>query len=162
MGATTFHTFGYGKTPQEAFNAAKAAAQPESGHGGYSGTIAEKRSFRLVTDQASEIKLRCKTRIASLKADVKRSKAKGDHWEIEEFQGQIKEIGYHAKQLKASMTSKAKRTPGYARNTGDAITLADALICLCDSRVDDKWGPCGAYAVKDRKDCFLFFGWASE
>lgn len=49
MGACDFTTVGVGKTPQEAFNKAHEAAQWEYGHGGYSGTIAEKGGFVLFT-----------------------------------------------------------------------------------------------------------------
>lgn len=44
-----FETKAAGKTAAEAFDAAVKEAQWEHGHGGYSGTIAEKRSFRLLT-----------------------------------------------------------------------------------------------------------------
>lgn len=37
-----------GKTAAEAFRSAVEEAQYEHGHGGYSGTIAEKRSFRMI------------------------------------------------------------------------------------------------------------------
>lgn len=45
MGATDFQTYAYGKTAQEAFRAAQEHARYEYGHGGYTGTIAEKRGF---------------------------------------------------------------------------------------------------------------------
>lgn len=48
MGAQEFTTVGRGKTAQEAFDAAVHAAQWEHGHGGYSGTIAEKHEFEEV------------------------------------------------------------------------------------------------------------------
>jgi hypothetical protein len=42
MGAFDFHTRAQGATPEEAFNAAVDQARHEHGHGGYTGTIAEK------------------------------------------------------------------------------------------------------------------------
>ena len=48
-GGTTFMTAGTGKTIQEAFGNAVSEAAHESGHGGYSGTIAEKSDFVLLT-----------------------------------------------------------------------------------------------------------------
>lgn len=45
MGASQFCTKGKGKTAKEAFVAVTEEARHESGHGGYTGTIAEKRSF---------------------------------------------------------------------------------------------------------------------
>jgi hypothetical protein len=49
MGATTFETTARGKTALDAFQAAVRDAQWESGHGGYTGTIAEKHDFVLIT-----------------------------------------------------------------------------------------------------------------
>lgn len=48
MGASEFVTTGKGKTAQEAFKNARENAQYESGHSGYTGTIAEKDSFEMV------------------------------------------------------------------------------------------------------------------
>lgn len=45
MGADEFTVGAKGKTAKEAFNTAVSEARYESGHGGYSGTIAEKDSF---------------------------------------------------------------------------------------------------------------------
>lgn len=46
MGAADFRTIGFGKTAEDAFRQACDDAAWEHGHGGYTGTIAEKRSFR--------------------------------------------------------------------------------------------------------------------
>lgn len=47
MGATTFETYSLGKTPQEAWNRATEEACYYHGHGGYTGTVAEKPGFVL-------------------------------------------------------------------------------------------------------------------
>ncbi len=47
MGATEFATKGKGKTATEAFRAAVEEARYWFGHGGYTGTIAEKTGFRV-------------------------------------------------------------------------------------------------------------------
>jgi len=47
MGATNYITVARGKNAKEAFESAVANAQWEHGHGGYTGTIAEKGSFVL-------------------------------------------------------------------------------------------------------------------
>jgi hypothetical protein len=52
MGAANFQTTGQGKTPAEAFYAAREHAAWESGHGGYTGTIAEKSEFVLAAKPA--------------------------------------------------------------------------------------------------------------
>ena len=48
MGATEFFTTARGSSAREAFSDAVSDAQYENGHGGYTGTIAEKRSFTLI------------------------------------------------------------------------------------------------------------------
>jgi hypothetical protein len=48
MGATTFFTEASGKDPESAFWSAVQEAKYESGHGGYTGTIAEKNEFTLI------------------------------------------------------------------------------------------------------------------
>lgn len=45
MGAADFRAYAFGKTPGEAFSAAVDQAKHEHGHGGYTGTIAEKWDF---------------------------------------------------------------------------------------------------------------------
>jgi hypothetical protein len=45
MGACTFSTVAKGKTAKEAFASAVEQARYDHGHAGYTGTIAEKRSF---------------------------------------------------------------------------------------------------------------------
>jgi hypothetical protein len=47
MGATNFATAADGATVSEAFQTARTEAQYEYGHGGYTGTIAEKGSYRV-------------------------------------------------------------------------------------------------------------------
>ena len=51
MGATTFYELSRGETPQEAFSAAKQEAQYMYGHGGYTGTIAEKHNFTMASSK---------------------------------------------------------------------------------------------------------------
>lgn len=48
MGACDFRVVAKGKTAAEAFETATSEARHEHGHGGYSGTIAEKWSFRMI------------------------------------------------------------------------------------------------------------------
>ena len=48
MGACDFSSIGKGKTAQEAFSDARSEAQWEHGHGGYTGTIAEKYDFVVI------------------------------------------------------------------------------------------------------------------
>lgn len=48
MGATDFSSYGLGKTAREAFSHAQDEARYYHGHGGYSGTIAEKPGYVLV------------------------------------------------------------------------------------------------------------------
>lgn len=49
MGATNFQTTAEGKTAAEAFRAARERALYDYGHRGYTGTIAEKHEFVMVS-----------------------------------------------------------------------------------------------------------------
>jgi hypothetical protein len=55
MGATTFTTAFQGKTAKHAFGTAVSAALQQYGHGGYSGTIAEKHDFVMIRDTAADV-----------------------------------------------------------------------------------------------------------
>jgi hypothetical protein len=52
MGGCTFSTFGRGKTARDAFEQTVAEARFTYGHGGYTGTIAEKTKFTLIPKPA--------------------------------------------------------------------------------------------------------------
>jgi len=49
MGATNFECVAAGKTAKKAFETAVKAAQHEHGHSGYTGTIAEKTKFVMIS-----------------------------------------------------------------------------------------------------------------
>ena len=49
MGGQSFFNIGIGKTPNEAFNHLSEEARYQHGHGGYTGTIAEKPGFQLLS-----------------------------------------------------------------------------------------------------------------
>jgi hypothetical protein len=51
MGAYEFMDVHFGDTAEKAFRDAVEAAEYEHGHGGYSGTIAEKSSFVMICDK---------------------------------------------------------------------------------------------------------------
>jgi len=48
MGAQTFFETARGKTAREAFDTATSEARYEHGHGGYTGTLAEKSSYTMI------------------------------------------------------------------------------------------------------------------
>lgn len=49
MGAEEFYTEGYGASVQDAFDLAREQAKHEHGHSGYTGTLAEKDNFVILT-----------------------------------------------------------------------------------------------------------------
>lgn len=128
MGGTTFFTHGEGKTPEEAFNAAREKALYDYGHRGYTGTIAEKRSFVVIRDTLDDVKKRIEQRLPS-----------ADSWEKSSLERLLKSM----ERIKAPHAQ-----------------VAEALIELCDPRIDDKWGDAGCIALGEGK--YLFFGWASD
>ena len=49
MGATTFFNTGFGNSAKEVFDVLVSNARYDYGHGGYTGTIAEKSSFTMIS-----------------------------------------------------------------------------------------------------------------
>lgn len=70
MGASEFTARAKGKNAKEAFNAAIEDARYEDGNGGYTGTIAEKSSFKMVTQNPDE----------SISEFIDRCIEDDDHW----------------------------------------------------------------------------------
>lgn len=158
MGADTFYTEATGKTAQEAFQNAIDQARWEHGHGGYSGTIAEKggRGFLLITDSGKDIRLRIKETIKKTKDKLKNlKKAPGtdEEWKRRDLEEELFDLKHALKNF------PPKPTP---RN------IAHALVSMEDRRIDDKWGPAGCIDMtpkltgKRKPKHFLFFGWASS
>ena len=150
MGADTFVVVAYGRTADEAFGEAVRSAQYESGHGGYTGTIAEKHDFVVIPGNGREAIELAKRRIEQSKRRLKEARAKKDRWEVEDARAELVRLREFKKTLRIRMKA------------GD---LAHALIELQDPRIDDKWGPAGCVDLTPRlkrKKRFLFFGWASS
>ena len=64
MGADEFYVKQSAKTADAAFSILVEKAQHEDGHGGYTGTIAEKSDFRMVEPLAGETPRACAQRCA--------------------------------------------------------------------------------------------------
>lgn len=71
MGAEQFFVKRKGKTAKEAFDEAVADAQYEEGHGGYTGTIAEKNEFKEVFPNEGESAKECAERHSDTTFDDK-------------------------------------------------------------------------------------------
>lgn len=56
MGANEFYTYSPGKDAGEAFGAARAQALHEHGHGGFTGTLAEKTEYVIINDQPQPLR----------------------------------------------------------------------------------------------------------
>jgi hypothetical protein len=72
MGAESFYEVASGKTVKEAFDSAVEDAAYEHGHGGYTGTIAEKHEYKQASPKTFE-SLQDAQEFADRKMD-------GDHW----------------------------------------------------------------------------------
>lgn len=142
MGATTFMIASKGKTAAAAFDAAVERAKWEHGHGGYTGTIAEKHSFVAIKDTLDQV-------LAKMRAATP-----------EPYYGETPEQA--RKRLDEVVAKLVQRRDGPPKPSPAklAAILADALIDMDDPRVRDKWGPAGCIAVGEGE--WIFFGWASE
>jgi len=138
MGASEFINVAEGKTADEAFKKLVAQAQWEHGHGGYSGTIAEKQSF---VEFARPKGMRRDKVIEAVRAlggyalpDALRPAI--NFGRSEDYQQAIAEV-YDGK-------------GGYPK----------LRIAAMFEVYDDKWGP--ALAIQLRKGEYLFAGFASS
>ena len=75
MGACDFECKTSAKSAKEAFRSLVEDALYESGHGGYSGTIAEKSSFRMVSPRSGESVVDC----------VRRCMEDLNHWSADKW-----------------------------------------------------------------------------
>lgn len=172
MGATDFSTYGFGRDAREAFRKAVEDAQWEYGHGGYTGTIAEKPSYVLV---------KLPPRVSSKKfiSWIDAMLYQDMHWEKEEL-----------KRLEATRAPRGqgeawrKRKADLRRIIRDAEKQAKSvpeqhrpLVRQAAAIYDDKWGPALAWELPPaearaaktqfglkgtRKRVFCFSGYASS
>ena len=134
MGAEQFETTASGETADKAFWNAVQQAQYDYGHAGYTGTIAEKGEYKMIT----------------LPAGV----------DAEEFAQWAMEADYifrddlepveHQPWIQRAIDSRKKIEELGIEN----------LVKRAAAIADDKWGP--ACGVKTGEDTYLFFGWASS
>lgn len=161
MGANAFETMSHGKTAREAFHAAAEAAAWECGHGGYTGTIAEKSDFALYT---------LPPRVMAPKVIAALYRA--------ETPEQQREVKKYWAESKVKQTAEQKR---WAREGAKAFqwlasTFGERVAVGMVETFNDKWGPAVAFEVtgkaRDRyrlytnvprgQKVFVFTGYASS
>jgi hypothetical protein len=160
MGACDFYEVAQGKTAREAFQRAVEDAQYESGHGGYTGTIAEKGGdgFKMIRDSSAQVRARMKEALKETKEDLKRVKKGGEvprekYWDQGDIENHIRCLQDRIKSFPRTLTP---------------MDIAHALMFLDDKRIRDKWGACGCIDMtpkltgKRKRKSFLFFGLASS
>lgn len=163
MGANNFSIVAVGKDAREAFDKAVKQAQYEYGHSGYTGTIAEKNEFVMITDTTQDVRVKLKREVEKARTEARRLKAnKADKREIMEVEWDLEHKMQAKKHFKASE---------------GAAAIARALDEIYDPRCMDKWGPCGCIELKGKAareykerhglkgkqvKIYMFFGLASS
>lgn len=181
MGAVDFTSYAWGKTPAEAFNAAVEHAQWEHGHGGYSGTIAEKYSYTLVTlpprMKATAFRdLTCEAAYYDDGEDAREDLARAEKWLAAKPTGRIREAQAWVRAAKKRVKDAERDQARLARKLGANAALVRSAAAVWN----DKWGPAVCVEVtspaeraklvggwhwqaKKRGDrLFMFFGLASS
>jgi hypothetical protein len=125
MGAEQFEQYSEGKTAEEAFRDAVEAAQYEYGHGGYSGTIAEKGSF-------VKIEVPKDTNPRQFAEWAAQTIPNLNEWDPE--------------------TRKMREYDHYPTDAPEEIR--PALLKAAEA-VDDKWGPAGMIELSDGQYIFF-------
>ena len=113
MGADTFFTRSTGKNAKEAFSKAVQDAKHESGHGGYTGTIAEKSTFVMINDSLDDVKRNILNKMKFAQGTEMQSLELLHDRFVEDDKSSVPEL------------------------------IANTLIDLDDQRISDKWGPAG-------------------
>lgn len=80
MGADEFWVIAEGKTAADAFRTAVKEAQYEHGHGGYTGTIAEKRTFKVIPVPAETVPTEFARKVGDDTWNGKDPYGYGDKW----------------------------------------------------------------------------------
>ena len=138
MGATTFDTYGVGKTLRQAFDSQVQEAAYMYGHGGYTGTIAEKDSVVDLTSYFDGLRISDKMRIKVASAALGCYDGELDDWTKKQVPSK-----YHSIVSKISKAVNDKWGPAGAIELNG--TIAKNL----------KKGTRG-------KKAYIIFGWASE
>jgi hypothetical protein len=172
MGAVDFQTYGLGRDAREAFKQAVESAQWEYGHGGYTGTIAEKPSYSLVTlpPRVTTDKF---LRWLQIEAWSDVSWAREELKRLEHTRAP-RGAGETWRKRKADLRKQIKQAE---RERASIPAQHRALVERCAKTFDDKWGPALAFEVRGteakkvkawaglkgtRKRVFCFCGLASS
>jgi len=165
MGAYEFLTYGFGKTAQAAFSQCVKDAQYEHGHGGYTGTIAEKHSFVMVATPKTRLDLVDLAYCAL--GDADHITTYRDLKEGEDPKKSTRQQWDSGKQAMIYKVPVRKKLPPKLKAWSDKLQPI----------IDDKWGPAACVEVtgkaakeyRDRRGLkgkrgkvFLFFGLASS
>jgi hypothetical protein len=182
MGADFFTDTATGKTAREAFRQAVEHAQYESGHGGYTGTIAEKHEYVLFALPA-----RLTTeKLISLVCDAE-YEGQVDDWSVR--QARLDYANAKPGTKRAAKTRLVRAEKEYAKQVREAKRfwsklrpeVAEAVRAVSAVANGDKWGPAAAVemvgterskyiasqkrygqTVKRGTRVFRFFGYASS
>lgn len=154
MGAANFVTTATGRDAREAFSSAVREAQYEYGHGGYTGTIAEKGSDGFVL-----LALPPRTTVAKI-VDL-----------LEEYDGLVAEVEWARE---TGRQKSAERSLASFRRRNERLL---PFLDRANPTYQDKWGPAVAVELKGsaaakvkerrglkgtRQRVFVFFGYASS
>ena len=171
MGATNFETIATGKTAREAFLNAVNDAYYWSGHGGYTGTIAEKPGFVEFAVPLAELPERKRP------VEVYGAKGKVVVMEDERVVDRLGNAIYHYrwesedKEISAPTWVKPEKAEEYIKEKTEFRQRTKADIDFFISKMglskwkqmcelyDDKWGE--AVAIRTGDDEWLFCGMAS-
>jgi hypothetical protein len=150
MGATTFTTKAHGKTVAEAFHSAVEDAYYWNGHGGYSGTIAEKPSATVFTVPLHKLPELPEDAPAFVK-DMGERVANATYWYMEKMWN------------KTTDPWTVEETHDWAKVAqADAKVLYDNMgkqFVAMTELADDKWENACAFSLGN--DEWFFFGYAS-
>jgi len=171
MGAAYFEQTVVAKSAGEAFRQAQERARWEDGHGGYTGTIAEKPSFVMLQLPA---RMTAKRFLAlAEEAEFNGADDEEERWERERI-ARLRKSGTQAqvRRAEADLRKAQRARERFWKSVPDHARLAVERAAELNA---DKWGPAGCIELrgaeasaarkasgKQRGIAFKFFGYASS
>jgi hypothetical protein len=138
MGANSFDVQGKGRSADVVFRRLVEDARHEHGHGGYTGSIAEKHDFVVIAAPSEDVR-------KQIHANMVNRVNRGIEWQKSRppSEYQQKELAGAEARLATLLATDPSRIPNIMEE------YATFLMNVNDARVSDKWGPAGCVCIKE-------------
>jgi hypothetical protein len=163
MGGCEFECSGKGRSAAEVFRSLRDSASYECGHGGYTGTIAEKPGFSIVPPPSDEVARECLQKmlnnlnkcVEDYRADVAECESKIAHPETANNEWDRKYLPENLATAKKNLTEAQTRLDEWKTILRSSKPVPNGVIkqqytnWYLDKHDNDKWGDAHCFVVRD-------------